>query len=394
MKVLYKLLIIVALLGSALGCAALQTATPTPVVERTPMMTPTPAGPAVVLPSEGALSDIQSQVEGVYQAVGDSVVNVAVTSISYDFFSNPVPQEGSGSGFVYDDQGHIITNYHVVEAADDIQVVFANGVTLPAEVVGQDPTYDLAVLKVDPDGRPLQPVPLGNSDSLRVGQFVVAIGNPFGLDQTVTFGVISNLGRIIQSPDRRYIGEAIQTDAAINPGNSGGPLLDLQGRVIGVNAQIVSPSQANAGIGFAIPVDAVRRVVPELIEYGRYRHPWMGITYFPAGLNEQLAEAFTEIDFQVPDRGVLILEVVPNSPADEAGLQGGDREVSSRYGDIPVGGDVIVGFDGTEIASPRDLIAYLETNTRPGDTIDVTVIREGEERTFSLTLGERPASQR
>ena len=386
-KFTIRLIMFVVLLSS-LGCMALSTA-PAPTVElHTPV--PTVAPPLVISPQDDAIRNLETQVEAVYESVGQSVVNVTVTSIGYDYFFNAVPQEGSGSGFVYDDQGHIITNYHVVETAEDIQVTFADGVTLPAEVIGSDPTYDLAVLKIDSGASSAHLVPLGDSDTLRVGQFVVAIGNPFGLDQTVTFGVISSLGRIIESPDGRFIGEAIQTDAAINPGNSGGPLLDLEGRVIGVNAQIVSPSRASAGIGFAIPVNIVKRVVPELITYGRYRHAWMGVRFFGAGLNEQLVEFFGELGEEVPPYGVLILAVEPNSAAAEAGVRGGDRMVNSAYGQIPVGGDVIVEIDDTTMNSPRDVIAYLETNAQPGDLIDLTVIREGESLTLTVVLGEKP----
>ncbi len=350
----------------------------------------TEAPPVVVAPPDDSLVALESQVEAVYATASPSVVNITVSSITYDFFMRPVPSEGSGSGFVYDREGHIVTNFHVVENVEEIQVTFANGTTLSAELVGADPTNDLAVIRVDPAEVALTPVPLGDSTALRVGQFVVAIGNPFGFDQTVTFGVISNLGRIIESPDGRYIGEAIQTDAAINPGNSGGPLLDLQGRVIGVNAQIVSPSRANAGIGFAIPVNTVKRVLPELIATGRYRHPWMGVSYLPYGLSEQLAQQFEQAGAEVPDHGVLILGVEPGSPAERAGLQGADRVVRLRNFEVPVGGDVIVGIDDYPINRPRDLIAYLETYTAVGDTIPVQILRDGEPVTLSLTLGEMP----
>jgi S1-C subfamily serine protease len=342
-----------------------------------------------------SLDDLQTQVEKVYQSVGNSVVNISVVSVSYDFFMNPIPQEGSGSGFVYDDQGHIITNYHVVGTAESIQVIFADGTSVAAEVIGSDATYDLAVLEVTDgieDMPALSPVALADSDQLSVGQFVVAIGSPFGLQQTATFGIISSLGRIIESPDGRYIGEAIQTDAPINPGNSGGPLLDLQGRVIGVNAQIVSPSQASAGIGFAIPVNIVKRVIPELIQYGRYRHSWMGIRYFPYGLSSQWAKQFDAVGVDVPDHGLLILNVEPGSPAESSGLRGGDRMIRLQNVELPVGGDVIIALNGEPMEKPQDLVAYLETQTRVGDTIQVTVIRDGEELTLPLTLGERPTS--
>lgn len=389
------LLIVVGLVVLSLGCLAVPTLAPQTSAPAEATATPTAtavpatAEPVVVVPPDNALDDLQTQVEAVYAATGDSVVNIAVTVIGYDFFLNPLPQEGSGSGFVYDNQGHIVTNFHVVDGAESIQVTFSDGTTVPAEVIGEDPTYDLAVVKIDPAEHDLTPVTLGNSEDLRIGQFVVAIGSPFGLEQSLTFGVISSLGRIIESPDQgRFIGEAIQTDAAINPGNSGGPLLDLEGRVIGVNAQIVSPSQANAGIGFAIPVRLVKQVVPDLIATGTYRHPWMGVR--PVGLTPQLVEILREAGQDVPEEGVLLITVERGSAAARAGLRGAQREVNTNFGRVPVGGDVIVAFEGTPIASTRDLIAYLETYTRPGDTIEVTIWRDGEEMTVPVTLGERP----
>jgi len=382
-------LVIGALVALSLGCLAVPTVTRQ--VETTAVPTATvvpPSAPVVVIPPDTALENLQTQVEAVYAATGDSVVNIAVTTIGTDFFFNPVPQEGTGSGFVYDGLGHIITNFHVVDGAEEINVTFKDGTTIMAEVLGEDPTYDLAVVKVDPDAYPMHPLSLGDSEFLRIGQFVVAIGAPFGLDQSLTFGVISSLGRIIESPDRRYIGEAIQTDAAINPGNSGGPLLDLEGRVIGVNAQIVSPSRANAGIGFAIPARLVKRVAPQLIEFGIYRHPWMGVG--PVGLTPQLTEISRDAGYDVPDVGVLIMSVERDSAADRAGLRGAQDQVSTRWGDVPVGGDVILSFDGTPITDSRDLIAYLETFTQLGDTVEVEIYRAGEILELSVTLGERP----
>ncbi len=392
-KKMLSLLIVLWLTLGSLGCVVSQTLTPTaqpPVTEEAAQPTSTPGAPAVSIPPDNAVAALESQVEAVYSTAGDAVVNISVTSLAYDFFRNAIPQEGAGSGFIYDDAGHIVTNYHVVENAEDIQVTFADGVTIPAEIVGADPANDLAVIRVDPTQHSLPPVSLGDSGALRVGQFVVAIGNPFGLEQTVTFGVISSLGRVIDSPEGgRFIGEAIQTDAAINPGNSGGPLLDLNGRVIGVNAQIISPSRANAGIGFAIPVNTVRRVVPELIANGHYAHPWMGVELFDLS---RWAEALQNAGEEVPDAGLLILSVVPGSPADEIGLQGGQREITvGDARDFPAGGDVITALNGEPVHTWSDLNIYLELQTRVGDTIQVTVLRDGEELTLPLTLIERPA---
>lgn len=392
MRKLYVLVSVLLLMATSFGCLALQTLTPTAVAPTAEAAVPIPLTPTpwIVAPPADTITDLETQVEAVYVAAGGAVVNISVTSISNDYFFNAVPQEGSGSGFVYDAQGYIVTNYHVIENAQEIQVTFADGATFTGSVIGSDSTYDLAVIQIDAGDYPLRSIPLGDSDVIRVGQFVVAIGNPFGLGQTVTFGVISSLGRVIESPDGRYIGEAIQTDAAINPGNSGGPLLDLQGRVIGVNAQIVSPSQANAGIGFAIPANSVKRVVPELISEGRYRHPWMGVRFFPVSLSQQVAASFAELGAEVPDRGVLILSVEPDTPAAKARLRGGNQSINTPYGTIMVGGDVIIAFDGVTIASPSKLVAYLETYTRPGETIQVTVLRDNEEITLPVTLGERP----
>ena len=386
--------ILCGLFALSLGCATLSDELAQLAIQATePTPLPATAAPIVTatvpaLLNEG-VRDLQAQVEAVYVTTGDSVVNLAVTTIAYDFFRNPIAREGSGSGFVYDSAGHIVTNYHVVEGAAEIDVTFADGTTLVAELVGQAPTYDLAVVRVDPTAYPLTPVTLGDSESLRIGQFVVAIGAPFGLEQSLTFGVISSLGRIIDSPDNRYIGEAIQTDAAINPGNSGGPLLDLEGRVIGVNAQIISPSRASAGIGFAIPVQTVKRVIPELIATGTYRHSWMGVA--PVTLTQPLADILRQAGYEVPDRGVYLATVEPGFPAAAAGLRGPQREVRTNRGLIPVGGDVIVALNGTPVLTERDFVAYLETYTQPGDLIEVQFVREGQMSTVQVVLGERPS---
>ncbi len=366
----------------SLGCSAIETLTPSPPL----VAPPATSGPPATAP--GALTDLQSQVEAVYQQAGYSVVNITVRMQGVNLWRMPYEQEGSGSGFVYDRDGHIVTNYHVVEGANSIMVTFADGVVLDATLVGVDSTNDLAVIRVDPEGHAMTPVTLTDSSALRVGQFVVAIGNPFGLEQTLTFGVISSLGRIIESPDGRYIGEAIQTDAAINPGNSGGPLLDLEGRVIGVNAQIISSSQSNAGIGFAIPANTVQRVVPELIANGRYPHPWMGV--YLADLTPQLVEVMRNEGLTVSDQGVLITGVERGSPAEIAGLRAAQTITGSGGERLPADGDIIVGIDGTSIADFRELIVYLETSTRVGQTVQMHVLRGTEEIEVSLTLGERP----
>jgi len=334
--------------------------------------------------------DVEEQlVISVYERVSPAVVNITSRAYTYDFFFNIVPQEGTGSGFIYDKEGHIVTNYHVVEGAEEIEVTLADETKVPARVVGVDPSNDLAVLKIEVPPEKLHPVELGDSRTLRVGQRVIAIGNPFGFQGTLTTGVISSLGRVIQSPDERFIGEIIQTDAAINPGNSGGPLLDSRGRVIGVNTAIFSPARASVGIGFAIPVETVKRVVPELITKGRYPHPWLGVEIFD--ITPERARLLREGGINIPvDRGALVVGVYRGSPAHQAGLRGGTRRVRLGNLILPVGGDIIIAIDGTEIKGIQDLTIYLETRTRVGQVIQVTVMRDGQEKTFEVQLAERP----
>ena len=387
---------VAALVGGTLGCglssALLQpTAPPVPTatpVPATPTAVPTAVPAVPVAPAEPA-NALENQVVSVYESTGSAVVNISTVIIAYDFFMRAVPQEGgSGSGFVYDADGHIVTNYHVVENAEELTVTLADGEVYPAEIVGVDPSNDLAVVRIDADSLP-QPIGLGDSDDLRVGEFVVAIGNPFGLERTLTVGVISSLGRVIESPDGRFIGEAIQTDAAINPGNSGGPLLDLEGRVIGVNSQIISPSRASAGIGFAVPVNTVRRVVPQLIAQGRYAHPWLGVQ--PLSLTPERARIFREAGMDVPvDEGLLIIEAVSGGPANRAGIRGGDRIVELGNVRIPLDGDIITAIDGEPVSNLQELTVYLETETQVGDTVEVTIVRDGLEQSVAVALDERP----
>lgn len=347
--------------------------------------TQTALQPNIPLTSSDSL---EAQVQAVYQRASPAVVNITTRSLAYDFFLNPVPREGSGSGFLYDTRGHIVTNFHVVENARELQVTLADGRTLSARVIGTDPTNDLAVIRVDGLSDSWQPLPIGNSEGLTVGQFVVAIGNPFGLERTLTFGVVSATGRVIQSPDDRVVGEVIQTDAAVNPGNSGGPLLNLQGELIGVNTAILSPSGASAGIGFAIPARTVKRVVPKLISEGRYPHPWLGVQLFE--LTPQRAQALTQAGMKMPvEQGVMIVEVEKSSPAAREGLRGGTRVVRLGNLALPTGGDIIVAINDQPIRSTLDLMVYLETRTEVGQTIQIKIIREGQTQIVPVTLAAR-----
>jgi S1-C subfamily serine protease len=368
--------------------------TPTPTMPPTPTTAPPTATPVSVVEPANApeaqvepANALEAQVEAVYDEAGPSVVHVTSIVTTYGFFMQAIPQEGTGSGFVYDTEGHIVTNYHVVADAESVSVALAAGGIYTATIVGMDSSNDLAVLRIEAENVPA-PIPLGDSDQLRVGQFVVAIGNPFGLDRTLTVGVISALSRVIESPDSSFIGQAIQTDAAINPGNSGGPLLDLQGRIIGVNAQIVSPSQASAGIGFAIPVNTVRRVVPQLIAQGHYPHPSLGVSIlrFEADGAQLLRQAGMEVPV---DKGLLVAEVTPGGPAAKAGIRAGDRVVSIGNAQIPVGGDIVTAVNGTPVTTFQELTVYLESETQVGDTVEVTIIRDGREMTVKVTLAER-----
>jgi len=331
---------------------------------------------------------LEDRLIAVYENASPSVVHI--TNRNYvRFMGQLVPQGGSGTGFIYDDKGHIITNFHVIEDADEVVVTFSDDRSVSAEVVGTDPLNDLAVLRVNAGDFLPPPLPLGDSSKLRVGQFVVAIGNPFGLEQTLTTGVVSALSRVIESPkDNRFIGEAIQTDAAINPGNSGGPLLDLTGHVVGVNSQIISASGSSSGIGFSVSANTVRRIVPDLISQGYYAHPWIGAQLFE--LNPFLAEALRDAKMDLPvENGLLIVETVANAPAAQAGFRGSTvTTVDNRS--LPLGGDVIVAIDGEPVKTFRDFTVYLQTRTTVGETVDMTVITDGEERQIAVTLGEQP----
>jgi len=350
----------------------------------------------------------------IYEATLPSVVNIQVAqriepqveNTPYPFYDDPfspfgpfgfrrplpqTPEEfyqrGQGSGFVWDTEGHIITNYHVVQDAVKVEVTFADGRTVEAEVIGTDPDADLAVIKVDRPVGELRPIPLGDSNDLRVGQLAVAIGNPFGQEFTMTSGIISAVGRTIRNGNSPFsIPEVIQTDTAINPGNSGGPLLNYHGEVIGINTMIISRSGANSGVGFAIPINIAKRVAPVLIKGETYEYAWLGIT--GATLTDQVAD-FMQLP---PDtKGALVVEVAHDSPADEAGLKGSDKTLTVAGQEYQLGGDVIVSINGQPVEKMDDLITYLVEETRPGDRITLDVIHpDGEQETIEVELSARP----
>jgi S1-C subfamily serine protease len=347
-------------------------------------------GSAALMDELAAANAMEARVEAVYEATSPSVVNVTNRSYIYYRFMGSVPQEGTGSGFVYDTQGHILTNYHVIENADELLVTLADGETYPAELVGSDSTNDLAVLYIAADEALPPPLALGDSDNLKVGQTVLAIGNPFGLQRTLTTGVVSALGRVIESPEaNQFIGEAIQTDAAINPGNSGGPMLDLQGRVIGINSQILSTSGSSAGIGFAVSANTAQRVVPKLIEQGYYPHAWLGADM--VALSSATVSVLQQAGIDLPvDSGLLVLDTTAGGPADQVGIRAGNRVIRMGRYQFPVGGDVIIAIDGKPLTDLETLTVYLETEKTAGDTVTLTVCRDNEELTINAILEERP----
>jgi S1-C subfamily serine protease len=378
---------------------------------------PAPVENAVPAPVDpGLLAAYQSTLVNIYEQVNPSVVNIQVSksavpnasgSPEFPFFESPdnpelpgipnIPEspspfgQGLGSGFVWDEQGNIITNNHVIAGADEIEVTFADGTVVPAELIGADPDSDLAVIHVDLPSQQLIPVEVADSNQLRVGQLAIAIGNPFGLEGTMTVGIISALGRSLPASDNLSAGpvyripDVIQTDAPINPGNSGGVLLNDRGQVIGVTAAIESPVRANAGIGFVIPTAIVSRVVPQLISEGFYAHPYLGIS--GVSLYPDLAET---MKLEPQQKGALVGDVVADGPADKAGISGSSQQVTIDGFDIQVGGDVITAIDDQIINNMDDLIAFLSANTEVGQSVTLTVLRDGEEQQIEVNLEARP----
>ena len=323
---------------------------------------------------------------GIYRAVSPGVVHITSTVLSQDFLFRIVPERGTGSGFIVDDRGYILTNNHVVENADSLEVTLADKSKVPAKLIGRDSNNDLAVIRVAVPREKLTLLKLGDSDQLQVGQMAIAIGNPFGLDRTVTRGVVSALGRSLKAETGRQIRNVIQTDAAINPGNSGGPLLNSRGEVIGINTAIFSPSGGSVGIGFAIPVNTAKKLLPLLIARGRASHPWLGIS--GSDVTPNLAKT---LNLPVKE-GVMIAQVAPNGPAARAGLRGSQRRVRVGNYMMNVGGDIIQALDGQKIAGVDDLTAFLDEHKKVGDDVRVDFLRDGKPQTMTVRLGELPES--
>jgi S1-C subfamily serine protease len=330
------------------------------------------------------LTDEQNNID-IYEKVNKSVVYITTITLEYSYFYQPMPQEGTGSGIIIDTDGHVLTNYHVVKGATQLNVTLADGSQLEGKVTGTDPENDLAVVKFDPKGRVVVPITFGSSSNLKVGQKVLAIGNPFGFDRTLTTGIISALDRPLENTDENsVIRSTIQTDAAINPGNSGGPLLNSRGELIGINSAIYSTSGSSAGVGFAIPVNTAQRVVQELLRYGVVRRGWIDITPI------QLFPALVSY-FKLPVKeGVLVSEA--GASAKQAGLHGGDQSSAVRYGRTTIygNGDIIVEVGAQKITSYSDFLGALE-QTKPGEVVTVKVNRSGQEKTLTVKLVERPA---
>ncbi|MBM3940682.1 MAG: PDZ domain-containing protein [SAR202 cluster bacterium] len=375
------------------ACASLTTPTP-----GAPPANPTPAARPGLTNASSTLGQTldplsyEQMLERVYAEVSPSVVNIDIAQRAGGApspFGEDRFEYGNGSGFVWDKSGHIVTNNHVIDGASRIRVTFFDGATVEAVVVGADPDSDLAVIRVDMPLERLRPIQTTDSTVAQVGQLVVAIGNPFGLQGTMTTGIVSGLGRSL--PATAALGGAgyvipdiIQTDAAINPGNSGGVLVDMRGRLLGVTSAIISPVRASAGVGFAIPTVIVNKVVAALIADGRFTHSWFGISMVAMRI-----DIAREMGLPATQRGVLIVTLAPDGPAARAGLRAGTREVTIDGQTVAVGGDVLTAVDGVPIPDPDALTRFLARSTRPGQDVVVTFLRDGLEQTATVTIGER-----
>jgi S1-C subfamily serine protease len=326
--------------------------------------------------------DIEEQlITNLYARVSPAVVHITAQIVTMDFFFGPTPREGTGSGFVVDTTGHIVTNNHVIEGATSIEVTFSDETTVPAEVIGTDPFNDLALLMPASLPPTVAPLEMASSAELQVGQRAIAIGNPFGLEQTLTTGVISALGRPLQLDEGRFVFNVIQTDAAINPGNSGGPLLDSRGRLIGVNTAIRREAE---GIGFDVPVATLKRVMAALIEKGTYPHPWLGLLGYSVA--PSLAKA---LDLPV-EEGVLIAQLYRDGPAADAGVLGANRQAIIGNQRVLIGGDIILAVNDQPIDGWLSYLEFIELQTNVGDVVSLTLLREGQEITIELPAGAQP----
>ncbi len=384
-------LIVVLLLSSCREFSVFETPAPRPIVvgkiEPTSAAAPTPLPASIEISADA----VELLLQNVYERTNPGVVNIDVSGGS----GADLTEFGSGSGFVIDLDGHIVTNNHVVDGADEIDVTFADGTAAMAKLVGTDSYSDLAVIKVDVAAAKLQPLAIADSDLVKVGQRVIAIGNPFGLVGTMTVGIVSGKGRTLpaDSPSSSASGnfsnpDIIQTDAAINPGNSGGPLLNSKGEVIGVNAAIRTDgtNRANSGVGFAIPSNTVRRVAQQILKDGRASYPYLGVSvdnHFTIG---ELAVAL-----KLPvEKGVLVSSVIDGGPADKAGVRGGDKQLTVRGLPVVAGGDIITAIDGDPITSFDQMIGYLSSQKLVGQEVTLTILRDGETLQLPLTLADRP----
>jgi len=398
--------------GSVAQLANVSNSNPVPALTAPTQVPPAPVQGSV---SSGASTDLlaayQGTLENIYTTVSPSVVNIRVVQKAdatssgasqlpgFPFFSLPQGQQPQqqfqsalGSGFVWDQNGDIVTNNHVISGAEKIEVTFSDGTIVPATLVGADPDSDLAVVKVNVTADKLHPVQLGDSNAVKVGQLAIAIGNPFGLEGTMTTGIISAVGRSLPADENSTqsytIPDVIQTDAPINPGNSGGVLMDAQGQVLGVTSAIESPVRANAGVGFAIPSAIVNNVVPALIKDGKYVHTWLGISG-----RTLVPDLATAMKLDAGQRGALVEEIVPNSPAEKAGLHGSSQQVTIEGQTANVGGDVITAIDSQPVVEMNDLIAYLARSTKVDQKVTLTILRDGKQQTLDVTLTARPSAE-
>jgi 2-alkenal reductase len=391
MKRLATLFVVAMLAFSTLACSFGPTffnnlqPTSQPQVVPTQLARPTQP-PVVVVPPALSSSQMDKLLPDLYAAINPGVVAILIVGDQGG---------GLGSGFVFDTQGHIVTNYHVVEGAKDLEVDFSSGLKVRGKVIATDLDSDLAVIKVDAPAGELVPLKMGDSDTLRVGQQVIAMGNPFGLSGTMTLGIVSAKGRTLDSMRQSASGgffssgDIIQTDASINPGNSGGPLINLQGEVVGINRAIrttgstATGDPVNSGIGFSVPINIVKRVVPVLIKSGKYEYPYLGISFH---------SSMSLLDFEAigvkQTSGAYVVEVVPGGPGDKAGLRAGTRRVDATG--LTSGGDLVVAVDGHPVLVFGDLIGYILENKSPNDKVTVTVLRDNEKKEVVITLGKRP----